>query len=444
MKRIVAGLLGILLCAGGAGCQPTPEADIVVYKGQSASGMIPNEPGNHYQAPAHVAEEVNLYGLRVEVDAPVQVPNLPGYGVTEVKKQAFSADYLSFLVHYFVPDAQLYAEAVLDKRQIAERLLALEQVEVQEGQNKAFILEAYRGALKTAPEPMDVQALRQPFSIADAPEGESCWAFSPNDRYDTYYWFSMERGGNHFLYYRDHSANIICESHLDETSPQQKDFEGAFPISYEGGVAVAQQTVDALGLRDMGCSFGEKACVYQDGFILKSKGWQYVFTKESQGLLSYYIGGGGIWNNQTPKFASPWGEECLLITVDRDGVLGFDWRRATIQTAVLEDDVALLPFEQILERAQQQLAFRHAPKEDTADEKYVHVYEIRLASVMVNVPNETEVAQFIPAWDFLYELRSIENGAEYGIPYVLCLDATDGSYIEPRVMIDPSVMPAAS
>ena len=63
---------------------------------------------------------------------------------------------------------------------------------------------------------------------------------------------------------------------------------------------------------------------------------------------------------------------------------------------------------------------------------------------MVNVPNETEVAQFIPAWDFLYELRSIENGAEYGIPYVLCLDATDGSYIEPRVMIDPRVMPAAS
>ena len=71
------------------------------------------------------------------------------------------------------PYSQLCDAAVLDKRQIAERLLALEQVEVQEGQNKAFILEAYRGTLKTAPEPMDVQALRQPFSIADAPEGES-------------------------------------------------------------------------------------------------------------------------------------------------------------------------------------------------------------------------------------------------------------------------------
>lgn len=148
------------------------------------------------------------------------------------------------------PDSQLCDAAVLDKRQIAERLLALEQVEVQEGQNKAFILEAYRGALKTAPEPMDVQALRQPFSIADAPEGESCWAFSPNDRYDTYCWFSMERGGNQFLYYRDHSANIICESHLDEMSPQQKDFKGAFPISYAEGLAAAQQAVDALGLRD--------------------------------------------------------------------------------------------------------------------------------------------------------------------------------------------------
>ena len=51
-----------------------------------------------------------------------------------------------------------------------------------------------------------------------------------------------------------------------------------------------------------------------------------------------------------------------MITVDRDGVLGFDWRRATIQTAVLEDDVALLPFEQILERAQQQLHSGTRPK----------------------------------------------------------------------------------
>ena len=178
----------------------------------------------------------------------------------------------SLLILCNAPYSQLCDAAVLDKRQIAERLLALEQVEVQEGQNKAFILEAYRGALKTAPEPMDVQALRQPFSIADAPEGESCWAFSPNDRYDTYCWFSMEWGGNQFLYYRDHSANIICESHLDEMSPQQKDFKGAFPISYAEGLAAAQQAVDALGLRDMGCSFGEKACVYQDWFILKSTG----------------------------------------------------------------------------------------------------------------------------------------------------------------------------
>ena len=42
MKRILVGMLGLLLCAGGAGCQPILEADIVVYKGQSASGMIPN------------------------------------------------------------------------------------------------------------------------------------------------------------------------------------------------------------------------------------------------------------------------------------------------------------------------------------------------------------------------------------------------------------------
>lgn len=445
MKRIFVGLLGILLCAGGAGCQPTPEADIVVYKGQSASGMIPNEPGNHYQAPAHVAEEVNLYGLRVEVDAPVQVPNLPGYGVTEVKKQAFSADYLSFLVHYFVPDAQLYEEAVLDKRQIAERLLALEQLEVQEEQDIAPILEHYQEVLETAPEPADVQALRQPFSIEDASEGGIYWVFSPNVQYDTYSLFRIEQGSNAFIYYRDYSTNIVCESHIDETSPQQEDFERAFPISYEEGLAVAQQTVDDLGLEDMVCFLGEKACIYRDNLVLTSKGWQYVFTKEVAGLPSYYIGGGRIWKEQMPKLAGRWVEEALFITVDADGVCGFNWQGATKQTAILEDDAVLLPFDQILERAEQQLLLRNAAKEAGIVEEYAHIYKIRLASVMVNVPNRTDVAQYIPAWDFLYELRSIrKDGSEYSMSYVLCLDATDGSYIEPRVMIDPSVMPAAS
>lgn len=77
------------------------------------------------------------------------------------------------------PYSQLCDAAVLDKRQIAERLLALEQVEVQEGQNKAFILEAYRGALKTAPEPMDVQALRQPFPSRMHRKGNPVGRFRP-------------------------------------------------------------------------------------------------------------------------------------------------------------------------------------------------------------------------------------------------------------------------
>ena len=30
MKRIIAGMLGLLLCIGGVGCQPTPEQEPVV------------------------------------------------------------------------------------------------------------------------------------------------------------------------------------------------------------------------------------------------------------------------------------------------------------------------------------------------------------------------------------------------------------------------------
>ena len=46
MKRIFVGLLGLLLCAGSAGCQPTPESPIVVgkdYETMIEQAKIPNE-----------------------------------------------------------------------------------------------------------------------------------------------------------------------------------------------------------------------------------------------------------------------------------------------------------------------------------------------------------------------------------------------------------------
>lgn len=57
MKRIVAGMLGLLLCAGGAGCQPTPVAAPVPYQG--------NDPVDN--APSTEASE--------KIDAPPRVEN---------------------------------------------------------------------------------------------------------------------------------------------------------------------------------------------------------------------------------------------------------------------------------------------------------------------------------------------------------------------------------
>ena len=58
MKKCLLALL-IISFSLSAGCQPTPKSDVVVYKGHNASSMTPNEPGNHYQAPAHVPLRYN-------------------------------------------------------------------------------------------------------------------------------------------------------------------------------------------------------------------------------------------------------------------------------------------------------------------------------------------------------------------------------------------------
>lgn len=82
MKRIFVGLLGLLLCAGGAGCQPTPEQEIVVKKdmdrmlaqaAQSDNGAFMNDmniPEGRYR---FSAEELNGR-VRINVDAEIIKP----------------------------------------------------------------------------------------------------------------------------------------------------------------------------------------------------------------------------------------------------------------------------------------------------------------------------------------------------------------------------------
>ncbi|HWS30077.1 MAG TPA: DUF6034 family protein [Clostridia bacterium] len=229
--------------------------------------------------------------------------------------------------------------------------------------------------------------------------------------------------------------NFMREDYLDAMDVQLlKDFEGEFPISYAEALESAQNVIRDFKIEDMVLSFGKKACTYYN-YGLGSKGWEFVFTRENNGMPSYYVDGATIWNNDSlPILKAPWNKEVLFILVDKDGIFRFNWRGAARQTSVLAANVELLPFDDILERAEQQLMYQHVVlTENGYDEVYLRIYEIRLGSVLVNIPGKIDVGRDIPAWDFLYEIRIVADSTEICDKYVTCFNAIDGSYIEPRL-----------
>lgn len=129
----------------------------------------------------------------------------------------------------------------------------------------------------------------------------------------------------------------------------------------------------------------------------------------------------------------------MVIVVDDTGAIAqYDSRGAGEQDEILRQDATLLPFDEILGRMQQQLIYHHAYQSDAVAECAVYVYQIRLASALINVRDRQDVGHMVPAWEILYEFRERRKGESTpaGFDCCLYLNALDGSYIEPKAYIN--------
>ena len=119
--------------------------------------------------------------------------------------------------------------------------------------------------------------------------------------------------------------------------------------------------------------------------------------------------------------------------MDEEGVAQIDWIEPVAFGEVLEEDAALLPFEQMLERAEQQLLYLYAAdglpgggQTDAGEIRTrIEVTHISLVRGCIQLRDEREVGQSVPLWRFDY----LEHYAEDADPleHVLYLDARTGA-----------------
>ena len=420
-----------LLCLAAAllpACQPTPEEEIVVQQGEAADAPAGPVLAELLPLPERVDRpEQTLGGAAVTIAAQVIQPNAQACPVVEVRQTTFSRERLRELTERFCPGAELYHYWQPTQRELLEQRAA--QLEYgDDSEDSRIMLDWLDETIPTAP----LTEERVPFDWSEelpATYAMVCAVRGPEEAVS-----SFHLGPQKFVYFRTRNHSVNPESIY---TAQEFERFPAPSVGKDEAQAAAEEVLAQLDLTDaMLLSKTERMVVMYANVPLRV-GYMFTFTPGYGGLASVPPEGYTASETVPPSVVAPWDISWLYVFVDEEGIAQIGWSEPVAFGEVLEEDAALLPFEQMLERAEQQLLYQHAQipglETDGTDGvlQRVEVYRISLVRGCIQLRDERDVGQSVPLWRFDY----LEHYGEDADPleHVLYLDARTGAYVEPRM-----------
>ena len=419
-----------LLCLAAAllpACQPTPEEEIVVQQGEAADAPAGPVLAELLPLPERVDRpEQTLGGAAVTIAAQVIQPNAQACPVVEVRQTTFSRERLRELTERFCPGAELYHYWQPTQRELLEQRAA--QLEYgDDSEDSRIMLDWLDETIPTAP----LTEERVPFDWSEelpATYAMVCAVRGPEEAVS-----SFHLGPQKFVYFRTRNHSVNPESIY---TAQEFERFPAPSVGKDEAQAAAEEVLAQLDLTDaMLLSKTERMVVMYANVPLRV-GYMFTFTPGYGGLASVPPEGYTASETVPPSVVAPWDISWLYVFVDEEGIAQIGWSEPVAFGEVLEEDAALLPFEQMLERAEQQLLYQHAQipglETDGTDGvlQRVEVYRISLVRGCIQLRDERDVGQSVPLWRFDYVYRYTDNAP---LEMALYLDARTGAYVEPRM-----------
>ena len=431
---IFLALLCMLPCFLLSGCQATPENGAVLQ----AEGFlkdIAETPFTSYEAPARVENEIDTEHLKIVFDAEIIIPEASAYSIVELQQVQYTEEDYHRLMDHFCPGATWIEQPVLTKAQILEHYWNIQsnsRIPEEEKPQYDYLLEDAKAAPETAaPVPFDLSSSLQKqhvFAAWTSADREEASSFSIHPL--IYLWNCV----------RTQDVVIFQENFLDldfeEDVYKVEDFKTDSEISQEEAVSIARNTIDALAFDPAITLFSaEKAIAYRNHWPV-SYGWQCIFTRNYNGLqLQGLFDHHRIWRNSPPpSYAAPWNQEKIMVYVNSEGVDIIEVRGLGKETGVLYENVALLPFDELLTRIEKQLMYQHAYQGEGVTEKKACVTSIEMIGSVIAERGKPGYGLFVPSWRVNYVLSYKKRGTPTVIDDAATIfNAIDGSYIEPRM-----------
>lgn len=439
---VIALALVMLFGAFTSGCQPTPEKQAVVGRQEDVlSGLtsVPSDDFKRIETPSHISEVYDEFPyLKITYDADVIVPETNAYPVTEMTKRIFSEeDILSFIDLLVDGDYEMYSSWTLTKDDYLGLLTKAKQYRGTERVTKDILdrlQEIYDKATNDVVNP-------RISSLSELQEHKRGLNIKTDDNMISSVGF-ME-GGNYFGYTREEYVEVNAASWMAD-SMYSKNMDGPFEhfkwrqpgepdISQEEAYAIALQYKDALGI-DLDLYYAEP-CSFIKDYVDKTTGWRFTFMRRISNLRAIDDTGGFHTNpNNPPSYASPWGEEKLTISVDKNGLFSLGWGGASELGRTVTGSVKLEDFDTIQERITNQLNYLCATwGEDQGKVLEIKITNIELGVSMLSLEDRTDIGEYIPTWYATYYYKFEDEKDDKWIMQQIMFSAIDGSYVEPRL-----------
>ena len=484
MKRIIIVLLSLVLLAA---CVPTPEEEFIVNKGDGVlTEKIAEKPveANVFEAPARVDEVIETNDLTVELAAEVVLPEGDRFPVAEVVPKTYDAawarkmlqgiaDGKTLLVRESEAGANMTREGILREVQAVQNSLEsfdelygslpeAEQAEMRAQLNEA--LEVWSAYYREAPDSTD--GLEADLSDTAYKAFGRMSAEIDCTRPERAYHSPIEVS----------STGLVSFMNMDMTygeTEQRGPVTGPLPgvaLTETEAIEVAKTFLQKLGetglepvlvLDANGRRYGDDPRdehAYAIWFTRPVGNMPGAMTQSQQDLYGVYSQNGG-----DRAYSEPCDQEYAYFLIRDSGVNWFDWAAPSTVTRIVNENVALVPFETILETFRKQIAVEAFPALEearvnadlrdnmTINDTTLCIDRIALESVRIRKEGATGTFLLVPTWTFygrlvlhgenLSDLRfagwTIEDNGD-AVWYVpggcyLQINAIDGSVLNPAL-----------
>ena len=383
MKRILCILLCLVFCA----CVPTPENEIVFGDAQVVST---NDTLESLTVPDAVQEVVlEQEQTRVIIDASVTVRATAPYADIAYEKAAFSDRELNAFLAVLIGDSPVYSVPERTKDVIKAEMEACVQTMEQ--------LDPSSDDYSAAKE--ELRNLQKEFQ--DAPD--STLNPDPIDRKMQ----SVE--GSRFFQaiapYQGHTFSLFA----NKSMMYLQDFSRAYPI-----YASLLETVPASSLSQAQAEETAKALVLELAPHLAlwktEHRWNESATADAYEMIFRPAVNGAaaadrkiLNRDDSILFAEIWHADCLTVEIDSEGIVQVAWTNPGKASELPQTNVGLVPFDQVLSNAKQQLKNMYAWQPEGVEqtvEREIYVDRIVLEYAVVMWRDHGDVYRLIPVWNF--------------------------------------------